>query len=187
MSSDPSSDPNHSDGASGSAPALVEKLFLSHSGAIKGFIHALLRDRSLVDDVLQETFLVVSAKADSFRPGTNFVAWACTIARFKVLETIRRRARAELFLSAEVIEALASDAPCEEGREATLKHLESCLLELGQRARQVIDLRYFQARAPEEIARLLSLTIESVYVALSRSRRTLRLCVAGRVGQTARG
>jgi RNA polymerase sigma-70 factor (ECF subfamily) len=165
------------------ATALVEKLFLTHSGAIKGFIHALLRDRSLVDDVLQETFLVVAAKAGSFNPGTNFVAWACTIARFKVLETIRKRARAEFYFSAEVIEALAKSAPTEEGREATLVHLESCLGELGDGARRVIDLRYFQARPPEEIAALLSLTVDSVYVALSRSRRLLRMCVAGKLNQ----
>jgi RNA polymerase sigma-70 factor, ECF subfamily len=175
--------PEKNRGESAPAAALVEKLFLTHSGAIKGFIHALLRDRSLVDDVLQETFLVVSAKADAFKPGTNFVAWACTIARFKVLETIRRRARTECSFSPEVIEALALQAPPEEGREATIKHLESCLHELGQGARRVIDLRYFQARPPEEIAKLLSLTVESVYVALSRSRRTLRLCVAGKINQ----
>ncbi|MEO6246540.1 MAG: sigma-70 family RNA polymerase sigma factor [Opitutaceae bacterium] len=163
--------------------ALVEKLFLTHSGAIKGFIHALLRDRSLVEDVLQETFLVVAAKAASFKAGTNFVAWACTIARFKVLETIRKRARAESFFSAEVIEALAATAPTEEGRESTLAHLESCLRELSQGARRVIDLRYFQARPPDEIATLLSLTVDSVYVALSRSRRVLRMCVAGKLKQ----
>lgn len=161
----------------------MEKLFLTHSGAIKGFIHVLLRDRSLVDDVLQETFLVVSAKSASFKPGTNFVAWACTIARFKVLETIRQRARTETCLSAEVIEALAAHAPPEENRELTLKHLETCLRELGGAARSVIDLRYFQAQAPDDIARLLSLTVESVYVSLSRSRRALRMCVAGKLKQ----
>lgn len=166
-----------------SEAALVEKLFLAHSGAIKGFIHALLRDHSLVEDVLQETFLVVSAKAGSFRPGSNFVAWACTIARFKVLETIRRRARLECSLSAEVVEALAVQATPEEGRDTALKHLESCLRELGGSARRVIDLRYFQARSPEAIAELLSMTVESVYVALSRSRRTLRMCIAGKAGQ----
>jgi RNA polymerase sigma-70 factor (ECF subfamily) len=160
-------------------------LFLAHAGAIKGSIHALLRDRSLVEDVLQETFLVVSAKAASFQPGTNFVAWACTIARFKVLETIRRRARLEHSLSLDVIEALAAHPPEEENRESTLTHLESCLNELGATARRVVDLRYFQARPPEEIARLLSLTVESVYVALSRSRRTLRMCVAGKLDPAA--
>ncbi len=167
------------------AAALVEKLFLTHAGAIKGSIRALLRDRSLVEDVLQETFLTVSAKAGSFQPGTNFVAWACTIARFKVLETIRQRAKLESSLSFEVIEALAGTTPIEEGRETTLSHLESCLRELGDRARRVIDLRYFQAQSPEEIGRGLSLTVESVYVALARSRRTLRLCVAGKMHQSA--
>lgn len=180
----PSSSPTPTARPSAPAAALVEKLFLANAGAIKGCIHALLRDQSLVEDVLQETFLVVSAKADSFQPGTNFVAWACTIARYKVLETIRRRARMECCLSTEVIEALAQHTPAEEPRESTLASLESCLRELGETARRVIDLRYFQARPPEEIARLLSLTVESVYVSLSRSRRSLRMCVAGKMNQS---
>ena len=47
--------------------------------------------------VLQEVFLVITRKANDFEEGTNFFAWACTIARFKLLELLRRRARAQSF------------------------------------------------------------------------------------------
>lgn len=167
----------------GDSNRTVEKLFLTHSGAIKGFIHALLRDRNLVDDVLQETFLVISAKAHTFQSGTNFVAWACTIARFKVLETIRRHGREQQFLRGDVIEALAQEMPRSDERETMLRHLDSCLRELGRGLRQLIDLRYFQQRDLPEIARTLSLTVDSTYVMLSRARRALRMCIAGKLAQ----
>lgn len=177
--------PNHSTppDRDSAAQQNVEKLFLAHSGAIKGFIRALLRDRNLADDVLQDTFLVVCAKREAYTAGTNFVAWACTIARFKVLETLRKNAKAELVLSNEVIEALAADVPQEDRREFTLKHLDDCLKNLPDGSRRMIDLHYFQTRAPDAIASKLSLHIDSVYVALSRARTMLRRCVAGKMAE----
>lgn len=164
------------------ATAEVQRLFLKHTGAIKGFIMALLRDTMLAEDVLQETFLVVTAKAGSFQPGTNFVAWACTIARFKTLEALRRRPPPQHLREA-VIEALAVDAPVDDDREEVLRHLERCMAELPASAREVILLRYFQALLPEEIGRRLSLKIDSVYVTLSRARRSLRHCVEAKLAQ----
>lgn len=161
----------------------VQRLFLKHSGAIKGFVLALLRDTSLADDVLQETFLVVVAKAETFRPGSNFVAWACTIARFKALEAMRRRAVPPHLLSEQVIEALAADLPDETGREDALRHLEHCLRELPEASRTVVVLRYFHALLPEQIAARLAVKTDSVYMALTRARKSLRRCVEGRMTQ----
>jgi RNA polymerase sigma-70 factor (ECF subfamily) len=173
----PHRDSTPSSGRAEAATEDVQRLFIKHSGAIKGFILALLRNTSVAEDVLQETFLVVTAKADSYRQGSNFVAWACTIARFKVLETIRKNAREPHALSPEVIEALAVDAPAEQGREVLLRHLESCLTELPSSARTILRLRYFHTFTPEQIGQQLSLGTASVYVTLSRARGALRRCV----------
>ena len=65
-------------------------LFVRHEGTIRAFVRALQPSLSEADDILQETFLTVSRKAESFEPGTNFVAWACGIARLKILEHHRQ-------------------------------------------------------------------------------------------------
>lgn len=177
------SSPREVPAATGVSDATVEvqRLFLKHSGAIKGFILALLRNRSLADDVLQETFLVVSAKADAFRPGSNFVAWACTIARFKTFEVIRKQAPQPHLLRENVLEVLVADFPEENNREVVLGHLERCMAELPAAARDILFLRYFQSLVPEEIGRRLSLKIDSVYVALTRARKSLRRCVEAKL------
>ncbi len=72
---------------------LLQRLFVQHASHVRGFIVALLPDPSLVDDVLQETFLTVTARAGAFDPSRDFVAWACGIARMKVKEAGRRAAR----------------------------------------------------------------------------------------------
>jgi RNA polymerase sigma-70 factor (ECF subfamily) len=66
---------------------------------------ALMPDFSRVDDVVQETFLTVTAKADDFVEGTKFRSWAFSIARFKVLEAARRPGAKEVLLDNVVIEA----------------------------------------------------------------------------------
>ena len=59
---------------------------------------------------MQETFLTISVKAASFELGTNFMAWACSIARLKVLENFRQLKRVNVLSEAAII-ALTEDAP----------------------------------------------------------------------------
>ena len=91
----------------------VQLLFVRHENSIRTFVRALQPSLSDADDVMQETFLTVSRKASTFEPGTNFVAWACGIARLKVLENFRQKKRANVLSEAAII-ALAEDAPSPE-------------------------------------------------------------------------
>jgi len=88
--------------------AEVQGLFIKHQPAVRGFILSMIPDFSLADDLVQETFLVVTKKAHTFEMGTSFLAWVGSIARYKVLETLRQHSRRNCFLSEEVLEALWS-------------------------------------------------------------------------------
>jgi RNA polymerase sigma-70 factor, ECF subfamily len=165
---------------------LVEQLFVKHAATIRGFIEAFVPDFNRADDVLQECFLTVAAKADAFREGSDFLAWATTIARYKVLESFRQPWANMRSLSPAVIDALAAEAPADGPDDDARRLLQECVEELSPRAREVIDLRYGEACKPAEIARRLNWTPESVYVALSRARALLRDCVERRSGTTAK-
>lgn len=156
---------------------LIQRLFLQHAAHIRGFVVALLPDAAMVDDVVQETFLTVTAKAATFDPSRDFVAWACGIARMKVREAGRRAARQWRPLSDDVIDALAASAPPQGEDDVRLALLAECVGKLPEQSRRVIDLRYQQSQKPEEIARRMAWGVESVYVALSRARAALRQCV----------
>lgn len=155
----------------------VNALFVQFSPEVRGFILALRPDPSRADDVFQETFLTVTRKAADFRPGTNFLAWACAIARYKVLEEGRRRPKAPQPLSDEVLESLCAVMPEPEEEDHELMLLTECLSELHTHVRRAMEMRYEQGHKPAEIARRLGWTAESVYVVLSRARATLRDCV----------
>jgi RNA polymerase sigma-70 factor, ECF subfamily len=159
----------------------VQQLFVKHQSRLKAFILSLQPDFAEADDILQETFLVVTRKAGDFEEGSNFMAWALTIARFKVQEALRRRRAAERALSEEVIEMLAVAWPAEGFFETRSAAVRSCLEKLAPRMQQVMRLRYFAEHGPQEIARLLSWTPNSVNVALSKARKLMHDCVARRL------
>src|SRR5271170_3791274 len=89
----------------------VQQLFIRHSGLLHGFIASLCGDLVLAEDILQEVFLVVTAKAEDFQPGSNFMAWVRVIARFKTMELLRTQRRARGTLSASTIDLLEAALP----------------------------------------------------------------------------
>ena len=84
----------------------VQRLFLRHAGVLKGFILGLLPDANRAEDVFQELFLTVTRKAGDFRTGTNFLAWARSIARLKVLEHVRAAQGGPRLLGPEALDLL---------------------------------------------------------------------------------
>lgn len=164
----------------------VQRQFLQNSNRLRGFILGLLPDRSAADDVLQEVFLTVTAKAAEFRSGTNFLAWGRAIARLKVLEYRQRQFPTAGQLTDEAWELLAQTAPeVDDGWDARREALQKCLGELAPRAREVVQLRYSVERLDlVEVARRMFWTVGSVKVGLSRAKDALWECVQRRLADS---
>jgi RNA polymerase sigma-70 factor, ECF subfamily len=158
----------------------VQQLFVRHQSQLRAFVVALRLGFAGADDVLQEVFLTVTAKAHEFDIDSSFLAWARAIARFKLLEA--RRASDRWSLSPEVIDSLAASCPEDWAGEEQLRGLTACVGELSPRAREIVQLRYQCEHSPTEIAGLLSRTVNSVNVALSKARFVLRECMGRQLG-----
>ncbi|MCE9547843.1 MAG: sigma-70 family RNA polymerase sigma factor, partial [Planctomycetia bacterium] len=85
------------------------RLFTAHEPRIYGYIHSLVPRRPDADDLAQETHIVLWQKFDDFQSGTNFFAWACQIARNKVMHYRRSAARAPAMLGLEAAESIAAE------------------------------------------------------------------------------
>jgi RNA polymerase sigma-70 factor (ECF subfamily) len=160
----------------------VQRLFLQHVNVIKGFIFGLMPDYAAVEDVLHEVFLVVTTKSSVFAPDSDFLSWACSIARNKVLERRRLNRRSFVTLSPAAIDSLFASAQSEDLPALALtadetEALKLCMERLAPRARQAVELRYSDARRPSEIARQMNWTVGAVSVAIARALATLRDCV----------
>ncbi|MEM7599824.1 MAG: sigma-70 family RNA polymerase sigma factor [Verrucomicrobiota bacterium] len=157
----------------------VQKLFVEHLPAMKRFVFSLLPNRSEADDITQDVFLTVTTKANEFVIGSNFKAWAFAIARFKVLEHLRRAKRDPHSLSDSVIDKLVDEAPDAdpENESLTLRALAKCIARLAPKRKQAIEMQYHRNFTPTEIAEQLGWGVNSVNVTLSRARADLRSCV----------
>lgn len=144
-----------------------------------------MRDRTLVEDLFQETSLLLWEKFSDFREGTTFGAWARQIAYNLVRNSRRHQARLRNLLSEAAAQA-ASGAfdrlEMKAGEESWRGALKTCLDRLSPPARDLIGLRYFEEMDPGEIARKLGRTAAGVNSALCKVRAALETCLRRTAG-----
>ena len=87
---------------------LFLKFFLENQRRIYAFILALVPVPSDADDLLQETAAVMWRKLDEFKRGSDFIAWAISIARYQVLAFRKTQMRNRFRFSDVTYEALAA-------------------------------------------------------------------------------
>ena len=160
----------------------VQQLFVRHTGLLHGFIASLCGDLALAEDILQDAFLVVSSRAEDFTIGTDFLAWARVIARFKTLEHLRARRHGRATLSIEAQGALLAVAPDGDAWQLQREALHRCLERLSPAQRQLAALAYGEGLTPAQIAERRAQAAAVVHTLLSRMRKTLRACVLARLG-----
>lgn len=143
------------------------------------YIYSLTGHTSSSWDVLQETNLVLWAKREEFKKGTNFNAWAHTVARFQVMAFLRDKTREPLsLLTPEIFEKLEAETKPElETHEARLKALGFCVKQLAPAASNIIRWHYEEKLSLKTISSRISMTTNAVKQALFRARRTLQQCV----------
>ncbi len=156
----------------------VQTLFVQHQQAVMAFVLSLEPGIHDAEEIVQETFVTASRKAATWTAGTNFLAWSCAIARFRTLSFQRDRGRQNCRLAKDVVELLAEHADEDfsafQGRVSALR---GCLGKLAPKAHELINLRYHAGLMPEQIAGEIDWTVNSVRVALTRARDTLRECL----------
>jgi RNA polymerase sigma-70 factor (ECF subfamily) len=145
---------------------------------VSAYVTSVVRDFRDRDDVLQEVAVAVMQSFEQYDPSRSFVGWALGIARNQVGTYLRQRRRNRLFFDDDTVRnlALAFEQVSPE-RMQQLENLQSCISELGGRARKLCSLRYQNDLKPAAIATLLDMTSNAVAKALQRIREQLQACV----------
>lgn len=160
-----------------SRKAIVQEIARQQS-RLRAFVRCLLVRTSDVDDVLQDINAVLWEKADEFEQGTDFWAWASQIARFKVLNQVRKYGRERLVFDVAAVERLADVAQQRlQAFDARREALEECLNKLAPSQRQLIDLRYVDGNAIDRIAETVRRSAGAVRQTLYRIRVVLLECI----------
>lgn len=157
-------------------------LITRHQRRIFSYIYALVPNRHAAEDLLQETNLVICEKFSDFAPGTDFVAWACQIAYWRIRNARQKFARSKVTFNQEVVDAVAATAATMiEEVDARHEALEFCLGRLHPRDRELMLTRYEPGFGVPEAARRSGRSMQAAYKALARIRKLLFDCVTSRL------
>jgi RNA polymerase sigma-70 factor, ECF subfamily len=123
-----------------------------------------------VEDLVQETLLAVHLKRESYDRSLPFTPWAYALARYKLIDHLRRRKRAHQ-VPLEDAGALFAAEDAEEGALRT--DLDRLLQRLPDRQRSLVEDVKLQGLSVEEAAQKRGVSAVSARVMLHRSLKWL--------------
>lgn len=145
-------------------------------------VRALVRDRDVADDVVQETFVSVFRGLGDFRSDSEIGTWVTRIALNRARDALRRRKRAPRSLDAleaedgrpldERADLAASERPASDPWLARL--LRAQIDRLPPEFRDCFLLREAGGHSYEEIAEIMEIPVGTVRSRLLRARERLR-------------
>ena len=112
-------------------------------GLLLRYVMTLLGNRHDAEDVLQRASLVMWRRFGSFEPGTDFIAWATTVAFYEVRNFQRVTGRCRLEFDDELMEILAAER-VQQVRQwcARTEALEHCVKKLDNASRALVEAVY---------------------------------------------
>jgi RNA polymerase sigma-70 factor (ECF subfamily) len=126
------------------------------------------------EDLVQETLIAVHTRRATYDPGQPFTAWAYAIARYKLIDALRR-GRAHLRAPAEDADALFAAPEARGGAEAAMaaRDLDRVMADLPARTRELIRDVKLQGLSTREAAAKHGMTETAVKVAVHRGLKSL--------------
>ncbi|MBI1295104.1 sigma-70 family RNA polymerase sigma factor [bacterium] len=165
-------------------PEALELLYDRHAAGVLGLIVRIVREQSIAEELLQETFWQVWQKAEQFQGSGSAAAWIYRVARNRSLDQLRRQqARPQLHSNgAERLDQVA--APRRASTDSQVErmwergHVQSALAQIPDEQRVCLELAYFEGLTQQQIAEHTSTPLGTVKtrlrIGLNKLERLLR-------------
>ena len=168
----------------------IARLVERYSPRLFSYLSRLLDDATQAEDVLQEVWLRVMERLDSYDRNQPFVVWLFAVARHRAIDLLRERSRQTRHLGypaspqeteeGELLEPLdlvpaESPSPLDHFAVAELEaRVDAAFRLLPAHYREVLSLRFHQDLQLDEIARLLRVPLSTVKTRVQRGLLLLR-------------
>lgn len=149
--------------------ALVDRYYAPAMAMTRGR----LRDDSLAQDVVQETFIRVLRERRRYDPGRSFAGWFYTILRNMATDAMRRRIRHR-----EKLEVLAAGERGAPRIAANYSDCEALLSALSAEDREVLICHYIHGMSVREVGELLGISMEAAKKRVQRALKKLKAAVS---------
>jgi RNA polymerase sigma-70 factor (ECF subfamily) len=162
--------------------AAFDALFVRWAGRLLRFLERMVRDPSVAEELVQETFLRVHRARSRYEPDAKFSTWLYTIAANVARNELRRPFRRAPHDSTDALgddgrprELAAEEAPVDEIVSARRQSadVEAALQRLPERQRAALWLAAVEGLPYAEVAQALETTESSVKALVHRARVAL--------------
>ncbi|HOK67814.1 MAG TPA: sigma-70 family RNA polymerase sigma factor [Anaerohalosphaeraceae bacterium] len=141
------------------------------------YILSLVLYPSDADDLLQDTLVLMWSKFDEFKPGSDFTAWGKAIARFKVLNHLKKNKSAKLQFDEDLLKVIEAESSQTENLDERIEVMRKCVQSLSEKEMNLLRMRYYLDFSFKKIALSIGISKQSVYRAVSRIHAKLVKCM----------
>lgn len=155
---------------------------------VRAFIVRHVGDRNVADDIAQDVFISAMQGREKYRGEGPAAHWLLRIARFRVIDYLRRKVRRPGALP---IHTMIDRLRCEYLNQADdqqtgyLDALRGCLKLADPAQRSLISRFYYDGESAEKIGRDLGRAAGTVRMMMLRIRKSLRTCIQSKLGPEA--
>lgn len=161
----------------------IRDALIDHVPRLRRYARALIHNRELADDLVQDTLERALGRTDQYRPGADPRAWLFAIMH-NVYVNHARRASARVTHVSMDDDTIGDDAlsmPDDQTRALEMRDLDEALARLPAEQREVVLLVGLEDMSYAEVAQALGIPLGTVMSRLSRGRERLRVLMAGEV------
>lgn len=158
-----------------------EELYRVYHPRLTRFLSNMLRRPELVEEVLNDTMLVVWRRADSFNGTSKVSTWIFAIAYRKALKALRGLDVPVEDKNADFRESGAAGPEQQLGQRQVQEVLLNAMGELSADHRAVVAFTYFQDIGYREIAEIMDCPVDTVKTRMFHARRRLKALLTGQL------
>lgn len=153
------------------------QIYANNYTAVYSFIYSTTFDKALTEDITQEAFIRAYNHMDSFRCESKISVWLCQIAYNLLIDHKRKKSSFLLSIDDEIFNSKLTDMKNNISKDVEQKIMSECvrgkinLLPENYRASMFLDM---QGYSNQEIANILSCTLENAKIRLHRARRRMK-------------
>jgi RNA polymerase sigma factor (sigma-70 family) len=169
----------------GKDPAAFELLYRGYSPRLRRFLERVTRRPQIVEEILNDTMLVVWRKASTFNLRSKASTWIFGIALRRALKALKGVDDPLDFDPEESPDLVGAGPEAAMHLHETRARVALALRALSPDHRAVIELTYYEGRSCAEIARILRCPVNTVKTRMFHARRRLRQSLADDQGRRA--
>jgi RNA polymerase sigma-70 factor (ECF subfamily) len=158
-----------------------ESLYRLYHPRLSRFLGNLLRRPQLVEEVLNDTMMVVWTHPDRFNGTSKVSTWILAIAYRKALKALRRHKDPVEDPDADLRESGEAGPEQLLGQRQVRELLNRAMTGLSADHRAVVDLTYFHEIGYREIAEIMGCPVDTVKTRMFHARRHLKTLLSGRL------